>query len=103
MPLQDAVDDFVVIQLEERLEQINSKSFHQKLEQVKNKGKNKVILDFEKVRRIDCIAIGIILSFHRQLKEHGGGLIIININNKHVAELFSIIKMNQILPIKNSL
>ncbi|OEH85109.1 hypothetical protein BHU72_05725 [Desulfuribacillus stibiiarsenatis] len=88
--------------LEYRVHLHNHMKLKQKLEELIDNGCNHISLDFRHVKYIDCTSIGMILSYHKRLECQNGQIHIVNIQSQHLLEIFSIMKLDEILRLEKS-
>lgn len=63
-------------------------------------GHNNIILDFGKVKLLDCAGLGTILFSQNRLKKRGGEIRIVNVESKHLKNLFELIHIHSVIKIE---
>jgi anti-sigma B factor antagonist len=58
-------------------------------------GRNKVILDLNKVSWVNSTGLGILISGHTTIKSNGGGMALIGVNQR-IDQIFMVTKLNTI-------
>ena len=85
---------------EGRIDISNSQELKQQLLAVYEEGFNQIEIDFSKVTGIDSSGLGKLLLFQKKLKERGGELSIVNINNEYVKKMFTMIHLYKVIKIE---
>lgn len=75
----------------------NSSELRSRLEELMDEGCHKIVLDFTNVAVIDSSGIGKLLVFYSRFEEHGGSMVMRNVNNAYLRKLFSLISFDQII------
>lgn len=78
----------------------NSQNLKKDLLDVFDEGYKNVRLNFEKVSSIDSSGLGKLLLFHKRLREENGKLIIENVSNNYVKNMFDVINLHKVIEIK---
>lgn len=78
-----------------------SQSLKDALFEVFNDDYKEVINDFTEVENIDSEGLGILLLFHKKLKDNDGKLIIRNIESDYIKQMFQTIELDQVIKIEN--
>lgn len=81
----------------------NSKKLKEILENLFEKSYKKVVVDFSEITEIDSSALGKLLLFHKRLRERDGGLIITNIENDYIKDMFEMIHFHKLIEIKEEI
>ncbi len=83
-----------------RIDVTYSQEFKQQLSELYDEGFNYIEIDFSDVTGIDSSGLGKLFLFQSKLKERGGELSIINVNNNNVKTMFSMIHLNKVIKIE---
>lgn len=79
----------------------NADQFKQELSDVLEMGEGLIVtLDLSNVKNIDSTGLGKILVFNKRLQDKSGKLTIVNITSNYVKNLFSILRLQEIVDIK---
>lgn len=77
----------------------NAEKFKKQLNQLKSKGFQHFMLDFQRVKRVDSTGLGKILMFHKTLRDSGGGVKIVNVKNNYIYKMFDMINLKRVIEI----
>lgn len=89
-----------IMYLDQRIDVSNSISLRTEFLILLAEEFKRIVLDFRYVQSIDSSGLGKILYFHEQLKNRNGKLIIRNVNNSYILDLFNMIYLDQIIEIE---
>ena len=91
---------YAKVVLPEKLTISNANEFKETLQTLFDQGYIAVELDFRKLEVIDSTGLGKLLLFQKVLKEQGGELKIINLENDFVRKMFNLIQLHKIIRIE---
>ena len=84
----------------ERIDITNSDEFKKNLLTLFDEGYKDITIDFKNVSGIDSSGLGKLLLFQKKLKEIGGVMRIVNVNNSYVEKMFKMIHLNKVIDIE---
>ena len=93
-------EDYAVIKLPRKVMIPYSSQFKVTLQSAYDQGHNKIILDCEQLQMFDTAGISGVAVFQKRLKDRGGEMKIINVNNDYIKHLFRTIELNKIVSIE---
>jgi anti-anti-sigma factor len=91
----------VIIMPKENIDYSNSQKFKEILQKLFEQNYKKIIIDFSEIERIDSSGLGKILLFQKKLKERNGDLIITNVKNDYIKNMFEMIHLNKVITIRD--
>lgn len=91
----------VIITPKENIDFSNSQKFKEILQKLFEQNYKKVIIDFSEIERIDSSGLGKLLLFQKKLKERDGDLIISNVKNDYIKNMFEMMHLNKVITIKD--
>lgn len=100
MDVQITTNLAIITPSEEMLFMSNAEELKKAMLSVYDNGVYHVILDLKNVRSIDSTGLGKILVFNKRLRENQGSLKIRNVNSSYVQNLFTILKLPEIIEIE---
>ena len=83
------VNDVKVVQIEGELDTSSSPEAHQQLDQLREKGAKKILLDMAKLDFISSAGLRVLLATAQELKQDGGDLRVCSLNES-VKEVFDL-------------
>lgn len=93
----EKLDEVAVIYPGKNIDITNSTELRSRLEELMEEGCRKIVLDLTDVAVIDSSGIGKLLVFYSRFEEHGGAMVMRNVNNAYLRKLFSLISFDQII------
>lgn len=93
----------VVLKPIEDIDFSNSSNLKSILQNLFEKNYQKIIIDFSEIERIDSSGLGKLLLFQKKLSEKNGSLVIGNVKNDYIKNLFEMINLNKIIDIKEKI
>lgn len=93
-------EDYAVVKLPKKVMIPYSRQFKRTLQSAYDQGYNKIILDCEQLEMFDTAGISGVAVFQKKLKDRGGELKIINVNNDYIKHLFRTIELNKVVSIE---
>ena len=94
-------NDITIISLSGEIDLYNTRRITETINQLVEAGKNKVIIDFEKVPYIDSSGIGTLLGGRKKLLEKDGNIVLINVQNS-IMEVFKLMQIEDFISMFNS-
>jgi anti-anti-sigma factor len=91
----------VIITPKENIDYSNSQKFKEILQKLFEQNYKKIIIDFSEIERIDSSGLGKLLLFQKKLKERNGDLIITNVKNDYIKNMFEMIHLNKVITIRD--
>ncbi|SDL30638.1 STAS domain-containing protein [Halarsenatibacter silvermanii] len=93
-------EDFARLVPGEDLDLTTAGDLKEEFTELVENGQKNIVIDFERVRRIDSSGIGKILLFQKILKEEQGSLKITNINSEYVREVFEMVHLDELVDVQ---
>ena len=93
-------EDHAVIKLPQKVMIPYSSQFRVTLQSAYDQGHHKIILDCEQLQMFDTAGISGVAVFQKKLKDRGGELKIVNVNNDYVKHLFRTIELYKLVSIE---
>ncbi|MGE5379657.1 MAG: STAS domain-containing protein [Methylocystaceae bacterium] len=90
-------DEVAIVYPGKNIDISNSSELRTRLEELMDEGCRKIILDLNDVAVVDSSGIGKLLVFYSRFEEHGGAMVMRNVNNAYLRKLFSLISFDQII------
>lgn len=85
---------------EENIDLTNAERLKQKfLELAEEKNIKNIILDFDRVKKIDSSGLGKLLLFNKIMKEKNGEIKIENVNSQYVKKVFNMVDLEETMDI----
>ena len=94
-------EDTAVISPGTRIDITNAGDLKNKLMELYVEGYKNIDVNFENVDGIDSSGLGKLLLFQKKLKERGGRLKVLNIENENVRNMFSLIHLDKVVEIED--
>ena len=91
-------NSIVILDVNGEIDLYNAPEIKKSIKEYMDQGKNKIIVNLEKVSYIDSSGIGVLISSLSQLKKVGGGLKIINVFDS-VKKVFELTKLTSFFDI----
>lgn len=89
-----------VVILPQSVDLSNSNEFKQVLLSLYQEGHKTILVDFTKLESLDSSGLGKLLLFHKKLKDRGGELKIIKVQNENIRKMLSIIQIHRVINIE---
>ncbi len=86
--------------LPEVVDLINAPKFKQALKALYEEGCNTINVDCSNLEMIDSAGIGSLALYQKRLKDRGGGLRLVNVNNDYIKHLFNMIDLQRVIHIE---
>ncbi|MGE5450096.1 MAG: STAS domain-containing protein [Methanomassiliicoccales archaeon] len=96
----EKMDEVAVIYPGKNIDISNSSELRSRMEELMDEGCRKIILDLTDVAVVDSSGIGKLLVFYSRFEEHGGVMVMRNVNNAYLRKLFSLISFDQIIKVE---
>lgn len=88
--------DWHILRLEGFVDAQTFADFEEELARLVEPGKHKIELDLEKLTYINSTGLGLLMATHRQVRQHGGRLLLSNVPEK-VTNVFTFIGILSIM------
>lgn len=96
----ERLEEVAIIYPGKNIDITNSTELRSHLEDLMDEGCRKIVLDLTDVAVIDSSGIGKLLVFYSRFEEHGGSMVMRNVNNAYLRKLFSLISFDQIIKVE---
>jgi len=96
----ERLDEVAIIYPGKNIDITNSTELRSRLEDLLDEGCRKIVLDLTDVAVVDSSGIGKLLVFYSRFEEHGGAMVMRNVNNAYLRKLFSLISFDQIIKVE---
>lgn len=94
----EVLGDARVVRVKERLYQHDAHDFEDFLRSFKEQGVSKLILDFNDVSHVASLAFGVLATIHNEMREAGGGLVILR-PREDIRKLLEMLRLDKVIPI----
>ena len=91
-------DKVVVVKIKGELDALVAPKLKDKLIELSEAGKNKIIINFEELSHINSLAMGILRGRLREAKENGGDIKLIKLN-PHIETIFEMVGLDEVFEI----
>lgn len=104
-PIEDNEIDYILIGISGFLDAHTVTNFETKMDEIVSAGKNKVVIDMEKLNYISSAGIGAMMGLTQRLRKTGGDLVLLNPSEKvfKILDLLGFTKIFRIAKDKNKL
>jgi stage II sporulation protein AA (anti-sigma F factor antagonist) len=97
------INDTILVKLKGDLDHHSAEEIRKETdEQIKKHNPKKLIFDFSSVTFMDSSGIGVVMGRYKQIKESGGDIALIGINNR-IDKLIAVSGLLKIIPVFNTL
>jgi anti-anti-sigma factor len=76
------VGDIVIVELEGDLDAFTVQEVRRRLNEMMEKGVNRIVLNFSKLRYINSTSIGVLVGRLRQIRERDGDMVLAELNDR---------------------
>ncbi len=89
-------DDWHIIQLEGHVDAHTFTDFEEELTRLVEQGNYKIKLDMEKLNYINSTGLGLLLATYRQVRQHGGRLVMENVRPE-ISNIFNLLGFSRLI------
>ncbi len=93
-------DEYATIELPAVIDLTTVSSFKQELKSLYEQDYATINIDCRHLKMIDSAGIGSLALFQKRLKERGGELRLVNVNNDYIKHLFDMIDLQRVIRIE---